>query len=324
MILFTGDDLYRLIQELRKWQDMFIMKYGEHQLTRIDVPRAENLLHVVTDLDSLPMFTEKKMLILDGFPFPVMKCTSAQEQFEEKLIAILETLSDDVVVVCVSPKPDMRRKSAKKLQSIADIRAYLMQDSWSKLQKRLQAIMDRSLAQWCFEQVKADPYRAYLEVEKLETFAASKPITRGIIEQLITPTLEATVFQATNALADRNVAGLFHAIDILERFGEEAPKVFYLLLWQLEQLLYLKDCLGKGMQISDISTLTGMNPRAASMNAKVIGKFSKEELRKLLNGLYDIERGIKTGKYTVSGKFYKNYFLLLREVFIRQFVVPSL
>lgn len=72
LVLFTGDSPHKLREELSKWTDLFVSKYGSGNDVRVDPERFPSEM-VSTELLSPPFFAEKRLVVFEGIPAEAAK-----------------------------------------------------------------------------------------------------------------------------------------------------------------------------------------------------------------------------------------------------------
>jgi len=99
------------------------------------------------------------------------------------------------------------------------------------------------------------------------------------------------------ALVEKNVPRSLEALqDLVEQSGRDFPSVLGLLHWQLRRLWDAKQWLAQGVQARDLAARLGLFGRRADEFSKHLERFSLEELEKILEGLFDLDWRLKTGR----------------------------
>lgn len=142
--------------------------------------------------------------------------------------------------------------------------------------------------------------RAQNELQKLKSYANSKPVTAQMVEELVESTTSMDVFGLTNAIAAKNKK---LALQLLNEYfqteaGDEkanAIKVTALLSEQFRALLIALDAQTRRMPDSEVLALTGWKSGRLFIMNKTARNFTVPQVKQSLSKLENLDRELKTG-----------------------------
>lgn len=189
--LLTGDNNFELTQALEQLTRGF-----DGEVTRVDGSDIayERLVELTS---SLSLFAEKRMVVIRDLSSNRAVWTTFGEQ--------LERVSEDTHVVLVEPTVDKRTGTYKKLQKIANVRAFA---AWSDRDtgkaevwvagqaKQLGIDMDKKSTQLLVQRVGTDQWQLYHALEKLAVLDSVNP---EVIESVIEAQPSENVFELLDA-----------------------------------------------------------------------------------------------------------------------------
>jgi DNA polymerase III delta subunit len=113
VFLFSGENLYEIDQEKRRWIEGFIEKHGEENLTRLDGKKLQARL-LMDEIAASPFIAKKRLIVLIGIP----------KMEKGEMLQTSDVLHPQNVLLIVDPKPDKRLSSTKELLTIAEVKTF--------------------------------------------------------------------------------------------------------------------------------------------------------------------------------------------------------
>ena len=308
---FTGSHTYKLENALKGWVTQFEEKHGNYNLSRIDVAASETTMAELRQhLSAPPFLSEKRLVVLKNFPFQAEKKFSKEkEEKETYLLEAIKTLPETTICVLFSEKPDMRRKAAKELEKSTTLRRM----EWNDFEKeemiyeKVGKVTSAALRKFLFDYLGNDPIRIASELEKLQMFAGGEQLTREIIEELAIPALEESVFSLLDAATGKNPKRALQLLEKLLLMWEDIFAVLNMLIWQYEQLFYVKELSSLKKSDGEIMEITGQKPYSLQKNKQMLPRHSMESLSKSIELLYDFDVRIKTGAIKTTQEDQKSF-----------------
>lgn len=263
LYIFYGEEHYLMNAALSKLRSLIAADgFADFNYRRFE---GKNL--PVRDLsdavDALPVFAERTLI--EVHDFEMFRCT---EDLRRDLIALFSDLPEYVCLVFVFDTlefaPDKRLKDTKELLKYAEQVEFCLQDQ-SRLVKWIRA-------HFASEGKRIDPHTAeYLsfvtgglmsslsnEITKISAYCTSETVTRGDIDAVVTPVIDAAAFRLSNALADAKYDEAVRILDDLLRMREPAHRILFFVSMTMRQLLAARICLENDKKAPDLQTMCGI------------------------------------------------------------------
>lgn len=134
-------------------------------------------------------------------------------------------------------------------------------------------------------------------LDQLILYSGEKPeIDRAAVEAFEEKLVRFEGFDLIEALQERNLPKALEILnDLLEVSGGDFPSLLGLLHWQLRRFWEAKKWLAEGAGEGDVSRRLRLYPPRDSIFFKHLGRFSFDELEKILETLFDLDWRLKSG-----------------------------
>lgn len=261
---------------------------------------AENFtLQALADaLDALPMMAEHSMVLIedvDLFALP--------EDGREKLAALLSELPDYCCLVLSETdfRPDKRKKklwgaleknavfAEFHYQAESDLRAWLLRH-FRAAGKQIAPELCSYLMQLCGVSMT----RLHGEVQKLCAYSGAAEIVRADIDAVVEPTLDAVVFQLTDALAQRDFDRALERLHALEKMQTEVIPMVAAIGAQMRRLYAAKVLQSGGKAAQELSALCGIAPYAAGKTLTQARRLSERFCKQAVLLCYETDYRLKS------------------------------
>lgn len=293
MIIFLyGPNTYRSRQKLNE----IIKHYQDVHKTGLNLRRFDgeslDFQDIKNEVQTTPMFKEKKLLILDD----VFSNGEFKEEFLQNSDRFVD--SDSTVVFYAggeTPSSDPLFKFLKKQAKTQEFQVLGGQKlrGWLKKEFNKYQVEAESLAMdKLLEFVGNDLWQLSNEVKKLAAFKKGKKIQTKDVELLVKPKIETDIFKTIDAIASKRKK---LALDLLHKHLEKGDSPLYLLSminFQFRNILAIKDLIEKGKPLS----LSGPHPYVVKKSCQQARDFSLSELKKIYRKIFEVDHNIKTGK----------------------------
>lgn len=217
--LFTGNIRSLILQEALKWKSAFTEKYGAENVVHISNLDQTSGKFIVENLLSRSIFSEKRLVIIDGFPFAGERSFSGASDIESLILEHLSKIPEDTLVVFLSENPDKRTLAYKELSKIAEIKNLSLDGEdavYDYLSKKYKNIDPTALKRLVFLK-GGDMQKSQSELEKLSLTKAH--ITLQDIETLIIPEFEESIFVFIDTILAKNQKKIFQEFRNLLEFS---------------------------------------------------------------------------------------------------------
>ena len=332
IFLFTWENSYTLNKELKKRKNAFTERNGADS---VFVFNRENRDYgqIKQTIFSWWFFVTKKLVILYWVPLDTEKSNAIKADEIEKLTEdiINYPLPSEVVLVCVSYKPDKRwhfykrfnkldkdnppkNQSEKILKSFAPLKDYELSNFVTQESKDLN--LDSKVIETLIHKVWNDQFRLESEIDKLRYRKKyyGKEITPKIVDEVCFGMIDEDIFQLLDlALTDRKSAIKF--IQWLQDDGLDWNAVNGSFARWLRNYLFVLDYADHWITDSkQIANELKQNPWAI-MNITKKLKLLKEKrnlIQALFKNIVDIDYDIKSGNSQPE-----SYFFTIKKVLLQ-------
>lgn len=317
LIFMYGEDSFSLVQELNRWKNAFIEKYGGDMNLEVLDGEEMDPSEISSIISALPFLAEKRLVILKDF----QKSRNADEKKE--LIPILDHLADTTVfVLAETSPPDKRSALFKHLTKVATLRLFTKPkgaqlSTWILRQvQQHQGNMDTRTANYLSSAVGDDLWALKNEIQKLCLFAQGKAITPEAVDALVVGSIEQSIFTMTDQLAKRDSSGALKTLRKLQEQGLGAPHLFAMIARQFRLMLEMKSMLENRIPQNAIAKKMGVHPFVVTTTIKQCKNFSIPQLKRTLNKLLDIDRRLKTGHIHLRTREEEQYLLAIERIIV--------
>lgn len=294
--LFHGDDSYTAHQKATFWRKAFEEKHGDlnsaifegNELTAATYNEA---------ICTMPFLSEKKFILIRN--------AFASCPIEElRLIAEkIESTEDHCVVVFTErSKADSRTSLFKALKKHGQVMEFPAPDrnkliGWitaeSTKQGRQIALKE---AAHLADTVGPDLWQMSHEIEKVCLYSTDIPLTTEIIDSLVTPNVQVSIFKLTDNISQQNARESIKILGRLISNGENLIPLMFMIGGHLRNLIQITDCLNKKIAQPAIVKKTKIHPFAVSNCIRQCKNFSSKQLVKMHTNLLEIDNAMKSGK----------------------------
>lgn len=313
--LMTGENLYALRLEKKRWIDEFVKKYGADTVVRME-GKGLTVRDLLDEVGVMPFLAEKRLVIVDGVP----KAT------KEEMTALEAAVHPSTILLFADPAPDKRLGGVKQLMEIAATKTFpavrgpkLMQ--WLSAEAAgLGVTFERGAAESMVERLGDDQEALASELEKLAVGIQGRAVTLDDIDVHTIPTDEGVVWTMTDLIsAGKKKEALAYARRLLER-GSDAYGLWAILLSMLKNVVAVRAALDDGLAGKDIAERTGVHPFALRSVQPYAAKCTREELARAVAWTVEADVRLKTGGYRATDDAPQELHTLIERFF---FAMPG-
>lgn len=250
-------------------------------------------------VETMPMFTEKKLIILDNI---------FRQKVDDKILEFVKNKKmgedqDIVIVFFEEDKIDERKALFKFLiekpnisqnfKVLTEARLF----SWAKteINKRGGDIEDFALTS-LIHGIGDDIWLLDKEIDKLISYKFGKKINSDDVSLFISDKIQNNIFKTIEALGVKNRR---LALSLIEKHLYQGENEIYLLTmiaYQFRNLIRVIDLLSAKIAPKDIIKKTGIRPFAFQKIVQQAKNFNRIRLEQIYRSILDTEIAIKTGK----------------------------
>lgn len=252
---------------------------------------------IISLADTMPFFAEKRLILMEDSGF--FKGGAAAEEMTEYLGRIPET----ACLVFVEREVDKRSriyKAVKKYGYAAELdhqeAAQLGRWAAGILAKNGKKITGHTM-EFLLSRTGDDMENIESELEKLISYTLGREVIQiEDVEAVCTPQLTNKIFDMTAAITARQTKKAVELYEDLLALKEPPMRILFLIARQFNQILQVRELMGKGMDKSSIASRLKMQPFVVGKIMQQARTFTKEQIMSYVNLCVDAEERVKTGK----------------------------
>ncbi|SET65216.1 DNA polymerase III, delta subunit [Salinibacillus kushneri] len=260
----------------------------------------------ILDAETFPFFGDRKVLVLKNASF--FKAKPDKTKVEHDLSVLenyLENPVDYTNIILIAPyeKIDERKKIIKKLKNTGRVvkcdspKEYELKSWIDMLAKDLNVHIEPEASQKLIEEVGTELMAVQKELEKFSLYVhEGEPITREIVEKLVSRHTESSAFKMIDALMKKDITEAISVFKDLTMRNEEPIALVALLASQIRLILHCKLMKNKGYTKQQMDKQIKAHPYAIKMALDRERYFSVEQLYEMMNLLTNTDEQMKTGE----------------------------
>jgi len=270
------------------------------------------LVELKNACDTIPFMAERRMVIVHGL-LSLLATSSSQKtpeqsnwkaRYLQELADYLPRLPETTRLVFVEPSqladhhPILRQA---QMDRFAYVRAFLPPKDLVQWVRRRAAEKGGEFSQQAaaalVEAVSDDQCLLDQEIEKLLTYTnCARPVNTQDVTELVVYVQEAVIFDAVDALGQRDGVRAAQLIHNLLDHGNDPLYIFAMIVRQFRLLIQIKELANEGLDATPIAQRLKLHPfptRKLTMQAR---NFSQEQLERIYRHLLETDLQIKTGE----------------------------
>ena len=154
------------------------------------------------------------------------------------------------------------------------------------------------------------------ELEKLKLFANGQEINKKMIDEVCIPSISASIFKLTDAIAQKNIQASLRTFKSLEESGEDLIKVFFMIVRHFRILIQVHEMVNKGEKSFSITKKLKQHPFVIQKTSEQSKNFTQKKLEEIYATMLQIDKNIKTGVIKYYGKDNKQFILAIEKLII--------
>ena len=315
--LFYGEDTYSSTKKVKFWKNQFIKKYGDESNIEIFDGKKLNITQFNTNIETIPFLCEKRLIIIKDF------LSTANKEDQKKVSQALEKTPDFAIIVFhETGSPDKVASLFKKIKKIGIIEEFkhltpAQLTKWILDRAKKEDIkINSQTAHYLSLHCGTELWRISSELEKLKIFAANKEITTKMIDDFVTPSLSASIFKLTDAIAGKNPKQSLKTLETLKETGEELTRIFFMIVRHFRILIQVHEMAGKRESPAAITKKLKQHPFVIQKTLSQSKNFTSEKLEDIYQKLLQIDIDFKTGVIKTYQQDDSEYKLAIEKLII--------
>lgn len=245
--------------------------------------------------DTMPFFTEKRMLLIEESNF--FKSAS------DAMVSYLPSMPDTTCLVFVESQVDKRNRLFKRVREIGyavelerQEAAQLAKWAAGRLTGEGRKITGRTMELF-LSKTGDDMEHIRMELEKLVSYTIGREIiTDEDVEAICTVRVTNRIFDMVTAMVNRQTRKAMDLYEDLLALKEPPMRILFLIARQFNQLLQVKEMMGKGMDKSAIASRLKLQPFVTGKIMPQAKQFSREQIVSYVTLCVETEEAVKSGR----------------------------
>lgn len=288
--LFHGDNTYAAKQQINRLIEHYKKSAGSdlglHNFSEDSEP--EDVIHAIT---AVSMFSNNSLVIVEN--------PSRSKQLTDRLLAEIDNVPEQNLVVIHDPQIDKRTSWFKTLQKQAKVKEFK-----TKSEDQLLRWMDEKAKghgseltkegkKLLFEYVGSDEWRLYNEIAKLSNAAAK--IDQELVKQLVQPAPRQTIFALLDVLSEGNTSQALNYLDDLRAQKIHELEILAMLGWHLRTLLVVSST--QPLPDEQVTREHGINPFVMRKSKPLARRVPAESLSCAYQEIINTDYAMKTSQH---------------------------
>ena len=245
--------------------------------------------------ETMPFFAERRLILVEDSGF--------FKNSPEELAAWIPHIPETCCLIFVESEVDKRSKlykAVKKAGYAAELKhqdtAQLSRWAASLLAKEGKKITGRTMELF-FSKTGEDMEHIRMELEKLICFTMGRDvITDEDVEEICAVQAVNKIFEMIGAVAGRQTRKALDLYEDLLTLREPPMRILFLIARQFNQILQVKDLMGKGMDRGAIAGKLKLQPFIVGKTMPQARAFSREQILSYVELCAQLEEDVKTGR----------------------------
>lgn len=268
--------------------DLNIIKFSEGVIDCIDVVRA---------LNTLPVFSEKKVVFLD-----LRMAKKADLKNVKVLCEYLASPNMSAILIVNIGSNEDDFGIDKNMVEVVDCNRLDEKIVKAKILATLKAYNKTITESACgklIEYTLCDLSKIIVECEKLVAYVGDRAdIQEKDIDEMVTKSIEYQVFELTDALAKKNSTKVYAILKDMESKKDEYKMLPALIFSHFRRLFHV--AINQGLSNGEIAKMLGVKEYAVKMSANQARLFTKSALKKINELCADIDFDLKTSNISLN------------------------
>lgn len=254
-----------------------------------------DLDEVIRLADTVPFFGEKRLILIEDSGY--------FKSAADALVSFLPSMPDSTCMIFVESEVDKRSKLYKKVKELGYAAELARQDS-AQLAKWAGGILARDgkkitarTMEHLLGMTGDDMENIRMELEKLISYTLGRDtITEADVEAVCTVRVTSKVFDMVAAIGNRQTKKAMDLYEDLLTLKEPPMRILFLIARQFNQMLQIRELMGKGMDRGAIASKLKLQPFVVGKVMPQAKQFSQEQILSYVNLCVDAEESVKSGR----------------------------
>ncbi len=245
--------------------------------------------------DTMPFFTEHRLILIEDSGF--------FKSAADALVQYLPSMPDTTILIFVESEVDKRGRLYKKVKEMGYAAELNRQDStqlakWAggMLAREKKKITNHTMELF-LSMTGDDMEHIRMELEKLISYTLGREvITDEDVMAVCTVQVTNRIFEMVSAIVNRQPQKAMDLYEDLLTLKEPPMRILFLIARQFNQLLQVKELMGKGLDKGTIASKLKMNPYVVGKMMPQARQFSREQILACVESCTQTEEDVKSGR----------------------------
>ena len=245
--------------------------------------------------DTMPFFAERRLILVEDSGF--FKSAS------DALVQYLPSMPDTTILLFVETEVDKRNRLYKKVKDMGYAAELNRQDSdqlarWAGgILTREQKKITKHTMELFLSMAGDDMENIRMELEKLISYTLGREvITDEDVLAVCTVQVTNRIFEMVSAIVNRQPRKAMDLYEDLLTLKEPPMRILFLIARQFNQLLQVKDLMGKGMDKGTIASKLKMQTFVVGKTMPQARQFGREQILSYVEFCVETEEAVKSGR----------------------------
>ncbi len=292
--LLYGSESYLKNQYKKKLSEA-LLEAGDQMNFHSYQGKDISFAQIIDQAETMPFFAERRVFLIEESGI-----FSAEG---ELLVTYLKTAAPTAYFIFVEGQVDKRSKFYKAATSIGRAIPFerleertLCQWVGTLATKNGRAISNETI-QYILEKIDNDMENIFSEMEKLISFTYGKDrIMKEDVDAICIEQVQNKIFDMLDAVAAKNIGKVMYYYNQMLELREPPLRILYMIAKQFNQLLQVKELIGKGYSTTSIGNKMALRDFIAHKYVIQATKFPGIELSNALLDCVETEENIKQGR----------------------------
>ena len=234
--------------------------------------------------DTMPFFAERRLILVEDSGF--FKSAS------DALVQYLPSMPDTTILLFVETEVDMGYAAELNRQDSAQLARWA-----GGILTREQKKITKHTMELFLSMAGDDMKNIRMELEKLISYTLGREvITDEDVLAVCTVQVTNRIFEMVSAIVNRQPRKAMDLYEDLLTLKEPPMRILFLIARQFNQLLQVKDLMGKGMDKGTIASKLKMQPFVVGKTMPQARQFGREQILSYVEFCVETEEAVKSGR----------------------------
>jgi len=309
LLLFYGKEQY-----LVNWSiNSIVKRYVNESCKALDYtvfePEKTTVQTIIESCETLSMFSERRVVVLPDFP-PLLggKLKGYTDTEEMEFLKYIKDIPESCIFILTAQNVDKRKKLYKEIEVVGSVYEFgLLDEKQLKgfIAKRFKAsdkVIKTSVIDALIESTgyyhKDSDYTIYNlenDIKKMIAHSEGDEVILSDVLVAVAGDLEMNIFAMLDAVSRGRKDEAYRLLYNLLGSGENVYMVLSLIASQFELILEVKELKDEGCDHAQIKNELGVHEFRIKKALGFAGRYSTDNLKRILQKLYSVDVSIKTG-----------------------------